>query len=87
MAENGIRESIPRTGDQRFPTGAGDHTDDSDLPRQTCTAFGQSTHPHATFTQGTSTAAAAAGVLAIRTGVDAKEQAHVHIQLPPPRHP
>ena len=70
MAENGIGAAVPRTEDQRFLTGTGDYTDDTNLPRQTYAAFVRSTHPHAAFTLDTAAAAAAPGVAAVLTGAD-----------------
>ena len=70
MAEHGIGASVPRTEDQRFLTGTGNYTDDSNLPHQTYAAFVRSTHAHATFTLDTAAAAVAPGVVAVLTGAD-----------------
>ena len=70
MAENGIGASALRTEDQRFLTGTGDYTDDTNLSHQTYAAFVRSTHARATFTLDTAAAAAAPDVVAVLTGAD-----------------
>jgi aerobic carbon-monoxide dehydrogenase large subunit len=66
-----IGSRVERKEDARFLTGAGQYTDDIDLPHQTYAAFVRSPHAHARI-RGIRTDAArqAPGVLAVYTGAD-----------------
>jgi carbon-monoxide dehydrogenase large subunit len=66
-----IGARIQRKEDYRFLTGAGQFTDDVELPRQTYAAFLRSPHAHAVVRSiATDRAKAASGVLAVYTGAD-----------------
>ncbi|MEO6408767.1 MAG: xanthine dehydrogenase family protein molybdopterin-binding subunit [Burkholderiaceae bacterium] len=69
-----IGQSVLRREDQRFLTGAGQYTDDVNLPRQTYAAFLRSPYAHARIKAIRLDAARAApGVLDIFTGADLAE--------------
>ncbi len=71
---NGIGASALRKEDQRFLTGAGNYTDDINIPGQTYACFLRSPHAHAAIRKiDTRAAAAAPGVVAIFTGEDLAE--------------
>src|SRR3989304_1655525 len=64
-----IGARIERKEDYRFLTGAGQYTDDVELPRQSYAAFVRSPHAHAIIKKISSAKAKAApGVLAVFTG-------------------
>ncbi|HLX81317.1 MAG TPA: xanthine dehydrogenase family protein molybdopterin-binding subunit [Burkholderiales bacterium] len=66
-----IGARIERKEDYRFLTGAGQYTDDVELPRQSHAAFVRSPHAHAVIKKiSTATAKASPGVLAVLTGED-----------------
>jgi carbon-monoxide dehydrogenase large subunit len=66
-----IGARIERKEDYRFLTGAGQYTDDVDLPRQTYAAFVRSPHAHAAIKKiDLNKAKSSPGVLAIYTGED-----------------
>jgi carbon-monoxide dehydrogenase large subunit len=66
-----IGARIERKEDYRFLTGAGQYTDDVDLPRQSHAAFVRSPHAHATIKKvNIEKAKKSPGVLAIYTGED-----------------
>jgi carbon-monoxide dehydrogenase large subunit len=66
-----IGARIERKEDYRFLTGAGQYTDDVELPRQTHAAFVRSPHAHAVIKKiDSKKAKAAPGVLAVFTGED-----------------
>jgi carbon-monoxide dehydrogenase large subunit len=66
-----IGARVERKEDYRFLTGAGQYTDDVELPRQSHAAFVRSPHAHAVIKKISSAKAKAApGVLAIYTGED-----------------
>ncbi|MEO7150426.1 MAG: xanthine dehydrogenase family protein molybdopterin-binding subunit, partial [Burkholderiaceae bacterium] len=69
-----IGQSVLRREDQRFLTGAGQYTDDVNLPRQSYAAFLRSPYAHARIRSIRLDAAKAApGVLEIFTGADLAE--------------
>ena len=64
-----IGARVERKEDYRFLTGAGQYTDDIELPRQSYAAFVRSPHAHAIIKKIIlAKAKASAGVLAIFTG-------------------
>src|SRR4026207_2233440 len=66
-----IGARVERKEDYRFLTGAGQYTDDVELPRQSYAAFVRSPHAHAVIRKvKTDKAKKAPGVLAIYTGED-----------------
>ena len=66
-----IGARIERKEDYRFLTGAGQYTDDVELPRQSYAAFVRSPHAHAVIKKiSIEKAKASSGVLAIYTGED-----------------
>jgi carbon-monoxide dehydrogenase large subunit len=66
-----IGARVERKEDYRFLTGAGQYTDDVELPRQSHAAFVRSPHAHAVIKKiSLGKAKAAPGVLAIYTGED-----------------
>jgi len=66
-----IGARIERKEDYRFLTGAGQYTDDLELPRQSYAAFVRSPHAHAVIKKiSIEKAKASSGVLAIYTGED-----------------
>jgi carbon-monoxide dehydrogenase large subunit len=66
-----IGARVERKEDYRFLTGAGQYTDDVDLPRQSHAVFVRSPHAHAVIRKvSTAKAKAAPGVLAVYTGED-----------------
>ncbi len=66
-----IGARVERKEDYRFLTGAGQYTDDVELPRQSYAAFVRSPHAHAVIKKISMVKAkASAGVLAIYTGED-----------------
>src|SRR5688572_32923654 len=66
-----IGESVRRKEDYRFLTGAGQYTDDINLPNQRYAVFVRSPHAHANIRGiDTSTAQAMPGVARIFTGKD-----------------
>jgi len=66
-----IGARVERKEDYRFLTGAGQYTDDVELPRQSYAAFVRSPHAHAVIKKiSPAKAKAAPGVLAIYTGED-----------------
>jgi aerobic carbon-monoxide dehydrogenase large subunit len=66
-----IGARIERKEDYRFLTGAGQYTDDVELPRQSYAAFVRSPHAHAVIKKiSIKKAKASSGVLAIYTGED-----------------
>jgi aerobic carbon-monoxide dehydrogenase large subunit len=71
MSNSPIGKSLVRREDQRFLTGAGQYTDDINLPGQTFAYFLRSPHAHAVIKSiDLSAAKAAPGVRAIFTGAD-----------------
>jgi carbon-monoxide dehydrogenase large subunit len=68
---SGIGAALRRKEDQRFLTGAGQYTDDVQLPNQTYAYFVRSPHAHAKIRKINKTAAAKSpGVVGIFTGED-----------------
>jgi aerobic carbon-monoxide dehydrogenase large subunit len=66
-----IGARVERKEDYRFLTGAGQYTDDVELPRQSYAAFVRSPHAHAVIKKvSTAKAKASPGVLAVFTGED-----------------
>jgi carbon-monoxide dehydrogenase large subunit len=66
-----IGARVERKEDYRFLTGAGQYTDDIELPRQSYAAFVRSPHAHAIIKKiSTAKAKASPGVLAVFTGED-----------------
>ena len=71
MGASLIGARVERKEDYRFLTGAGQYTDDVELPRQSYAAFVRSPHAHAVVKKvSLGKAKAAPGVLAIYTGED-----------------
>ncbi len=71
MTDTGIGARVVRKEDQRFITGAGNYTDDINLPGQTYAYFLRSPHAHAKLGGiDTKRAEAAPGVLGVFTGAD-----------------
>ena len=71
MNETGIGTRVVRKEDKRFITGAGNYTDDINLPGQAHAYFLRSPHAHARLGKiDTAAAGAAPGVLAVFTGED-----------------
>jgi carbon-monoxide dehydrogenase large subunit len=71
LSNSPIGKSLVRREDQRFLTGAGQYTDDINLPGQTFAYFLRSPHAHAVIKSiDLSKAKAAEGVRAIFTGAD-----------------
>ena len=72
MAKFGIGQAVKRVEDQRFLTGKGRYVEDINLSNQAYAVAVGSPHAHAKILSvDTSKAAAAPGVLAVLTGVDA----------------
>ena len=71
MSDTGIGARVARKEDLRFITGAGNYTDDINLPKQTYAHFVRSPHAHAKLGRiVTKHAEAAPGVVAVLTGKD-----------------
>ncbi len=71
LSNSPIGKPVRRREDERFLTGAGQYTDDINLPGQTFAAFVRSPHAHAAIRSiGLDAARKAPGVLAIFTGQD-----------------
>ena len=71
MSTSLIGARVQRKEDYRFLTGAGQYTDDVDLPRQSYAAFVRSPHAHAVLKKvNIEKAKKAEGVLAVYTGAD-----------------
>ena len=71
MEHSLIGKRIQRKEDYRFLTGAGQYTDDVELPKQTFAAFVRSPHAHARLKSvNVEKAKKAPGVLAVYTGQD-----------------
>jgi carbon-monoxide dehydrogenase large subunit len=71
MSASLIGARVQRKEDYRFLTGAGQFTDDVDLPQQSYAAFVRSPHAHANIKSITvDSAKKSAGVLAVYTGAD-----------------
>ena len=83
----GIGQSVPRKEDPRFLTGRGRYVDDIELPRMAYGYVVRSPHANAKITSiKTQAAAGAAGVLAVLTGEDYKNdglgEIHCHFPVP-----
>ena len=81
---SGIGAAVRRKEDQRFLTGAGQYTDDVQLPNQTYAYFVRSPHAHAKIVSADLSAAREApGVLAAWTMQDLRADGVGHMPFPP----